>query len=78
MKSLLDEIWFIATSQTVALERLMARHIAGGRTEEEAKIKIERTDIPNAHLIEQTRNKADRIIEVETIEELKATASYSN
>jgi hypothetical protein len=44
----------------------------GGRTEEEAKHKINTTDIPNAQLIEKTRSKADRIIEVERILELES------
>ncbi|HEY9793911.1 MAG TPA: nucleoside/nucleotide kinase family protein [Candidatus Obscuribacterales bacterium] len=59
---LLDECWYIDATTDEILPRLMERHMAGGKTQEEARRKVESTDLPNARLIEQTRKFADCII----------------
>lgn len=63
LHSLFDEVWFINVSIETILPRLIERHIAGGRTPEGAKQKVESTDLPNAYLVEGTRKDADRIVE---------------
>lgn len=58
-----DEIWFIDVPVETVYPRLMARHLLA-RSEAEAKAKIESTDIPNARLIQGTKENADRIIRI--------------
>jgi pantothenate kinase len=60
--TLLDEVWFLSAPMELAIRRLTDRHVAGGRTREEARSKIESTDLPNAALVERTRPRADRIL----------------
>lgn len=62
LRELLDETWFIDCPMEVLEPRLLRRHINGGMSEEQARIKAESTDIPNARLIDTTRNCATRII----------------
>lgn len=58
-----DEVWFLNTSIETILPRLYARHQQGGRTPESARAKVESTDLPNARLIEPTKQHATRLIE---------------
>jgi pantothenate kinase len=67
---LLDESWYIDATVEEVLPRLLERHMAGGKTREEARAKVESTDLPNARLIEQTRKFADRIISSVEVAEL--------
>jgi pantothenate kinase len=62
IKPLLNEVWFIESSRAVIEPRLLERHIKGGRTEAAARLKMESTDLPNARLIEATRELADLVI----------------
>ncbi len=62
VRPLLDEVWFIDSSIDEIYPRLLERHILGGRTPEQARLKVESTDLANARLIEQTRPRADRIV----------------
>jgi len=59
---LLDECWFIESERGVIEERLLARHIRGGRDAAAARAKMESTDLPNADLIEATKCRAQRVI----------------
>ena len=65
VRPLLDEVWFIDSTLDTIYDRLIERHVLGGRTPEAAKIKVESTDFPNARLIEDTRKYADRVVQVE-------------
>jgi pantothenate kinase len=62
VRPLLDEVWFIAADEDVILPRLIERHVAGGKTTDGAREKVNSTDLPNARLIEATRQLADRVI----------------
>jgi pantothenate kinase len=64
LKSLLNVVWFLRIERSVALGRLLRRHMEGGMTGTQASAQIERVDIPNARLIEQTRIRADRVVEL--------------
>ena len=64
----LDEVWFVEGDEAVRRERLVARHVAFGRTWEEARAWVETTDEPNAELIRACRGQADRIVDVERTE----------
>jgi pantothenate kinase len=59
-----DEVWFLDVSFDTILPRLQERHIAGGKTPEGAKAKVESTDLPNAKIVEQTKNRAHRILDI--------------
>lgn len=59
---LLDDSWFLDASLETIRPRLIARHVEGGRLLDEAIAKVESTDLPNALLIEKTRNRARAIV----------------
>lgn len=59
---LLDEVWFVSASVEQVRPRLIARHMAGGRTRDEAIRKMESTDLPNAALVEGTKHRAHRVL----------------
>lgn len=62
ISELLDDSWFLDVSLETIRPRLIERHMAGGRTEEEAIAKVESTDLPNALIIGQTRNRARALV----------------
>ncbi|MGY0193881.1 nucleoside/nucleotide kinase family protein [Leptothrix sp. BB-4] len=51
---LLDEIWFVDVDPALRMERLVARHMRYGRSQQEAIDWAHGTDEPNARLIEAT------------------------
>ncbi len=51
---LLDEIWFVDVDPALRLQRLVARHMQFGRSEQQAIDWVHVTDEPNARLIEAT------------------------
>lgn len=58
----LDEAWFCDLSVEVRLTRLTARHVAFGRTPEQAAAWVAAVDEPNAARIENTRARADLVV----------------
>ena len=64
VRPLLDEVWFVEGDEAVRRQRLLDRHVAYGRTPEQARVWIETTDDPNAALIRESRARADQIIVV--------------
>ena len=58
----LDRCWFVAIDPAVRLERLVARHVAHGRTPEAAREWVGRTDEVNARLVDSTRSRADGVL----------------
>ena len=61
---LLDEAWFVEGDEVLRRQRLLDRHVAHGRTPEQARAWIETTDEHNAVLIRESRAKADQIVVV--------------
>ena len=58
--ALLDETWFVDASLDVAMRRVSARHVAVGRTEAEAKERVDGNDrINGALVIGESRANAD-------------------
>jgi pantothenate kinase len=55
----LDEVWFVNTDDTLRRDRLVQRHIRFGRSPQAARDWVDRTDEPNARLIEASRHRAD-------------------
>ena len=62
VRPLLDQAWYIDLDDATRDARLLARHIAYGRTPEAARAWIAATDAPNADLIARNRHRADRIV----------------
>ncbi|MGA6209322.1 nucleoside/nucleotide kinase family protein [Nocardia testacea] len=62
VRGLLDECWYVDADISVIERRLYERHIAGGRSSEEARAKIATSDMPNARLIAGTAVRADLVL----------------
>jgi len=62
ISELLDWRLYLSVEESVSVQRLFERHIAGGRSREEAEQKITLTDMPNFRLIQGTAKFADRIL----------------
>jgi pantothenate kinase len=65
IKPLLDETWYIEIDDAVRLERLIRRHIAFGKTPDDAARWAHGTDEANARLIAASRDRADLIVPAE-------------
>jgi pantothenate kinase len=61
---LLDEVWFVEQNDELRIERLIARHIAYGKSPEAARAWVLGSDQRNAELIATTRHRADVIVEL--------------
>jgi len=59
---LLDEAWFLALDEDERVARLVERHVRFGKTPEEAKRWVRRSDERNAALVNPTRARADIVI----------------
>ncbi|GAB2527528.1 nucleoside/nucleotide kinase family protein [Nocardia heshunensis] len=62
VRQLLDETWYLDVPRPIIEQRLLRRHIRGGRTPEAAKSKVTHSDLRNAALVETTRTRADLVL----------------
>jgi len=62
VRPLLDRVLFLAPDDDVRRARLVARHVAFGKTPAEAEAWVARSDDPNAALIAATAARADEVI----------------
>ena len=62
VRSLLDEVWFVATDEETRLLRLIRRHVTHGKDEEAATTWATTTDQANADLIAPTAALADLVV----------------
>lgn len=60
----MDDVFYIDAPHTVLLDRLIYRHMQGGKNQDDARVKVDSTDLPNATLIEKTRNLATRVVKL--------------
>jgi pantothenate kinase len=58
----LDEVWYLDVADEVRRSRLVARHVAFGRTPAQAEAWVARVDDPNAVLVAASRGRADRVL----------------
>jgi pantothenate kinase len=58
----MNEVWFVASEETVRVDRLVTRHIEFGKSPDEARVWVATTDQRNAELVAATAGKADRVI----------------
>lgn len=59
VRGLLDEAWYVDPGDAVRVPRLVARHVAFGRTPAEAEAWQRDTDAPNAARVARTAHRAD-------------------
>jgi pantothenate kinase len=62
LRRLLDETWYVEVDDADRRERLLARHVAHGRSPEAARAFAEGSDERNARLIAATRARADVLV----------------
>ncbi len=62
VRATLDEVVFLETDDLLRRARLVARHVAFGKTPAEAEAWVARVDDANAHLVAATRQRADRVV----------------
>lgn len=60
----LDEVWHVRVDEPVRRSRLLARHVAFGKSPDEAAAWIARVDEPNARLVEASVDRADRVLDL--------------
>ena len=58
----LDEVWFVEVDEAVRRARLVARHVAFGKSPADAERWVAEVDDPNAVLVASTRGRADRLV----------------
>lgn len=63
VRGLLDEAWYVHVDDEVRVPRLVARHVAHGRTPDAARTWVERSDEANARLVKQTAPRADVVLD---------------
>lgn len=64
IRSLLDDAWFLMPADVVRHERLIARHMAFGKSEEDARAWSMGSDERNAEVIRATMDAADLVIDL--------------
>ena len=64
VRAQIDEVWYVACSEGLRRERLLARHVTFGKSEQEAMEWVERVDEPNARMVEEARSRADLLIDL--------------
>jgi pantothenate kinase len=60
--ALLNEVWFCDAPLPARRDRLIARHVAFGKTPAAATEWVDAVDLPNAARIEPTRARADAVV----------------
>lgn len=64
VRAQLDAVWHVVTDDALRLPRLLARHVASGKTPAEAAAWVDRVDRPNGVLIEAARTRADLVLDL--------------
>jgi pantothenate kinase len=62
VRSLLDDVWFLAPEETARMARLIERHMNYGRDRDAARERSTGSDQLNANLIASTRPRADLVV----------------
>ncbi|MDO3649745.1 nucleoside/nucleotide kinase family protein [Nocardia mangyaensis] len=62
VRGLLDACWYLDAPREVLSERLLHRHAVGGRTPDQARVKVADSDLRNADLVAASRHRADQVL----------------
>ena len=57
-----DEVWYLDAHREVLRRRLIDRQLLSGRSEAEAVRHVDQSDLRNAELVAETRERADRTL----------------
>ncbi|WP_307827874.1 nucleoside/nucleotide kinase family protein [Nocardioides sp. SYSU D00038] len=60
----LDAVWHVVTEPVVRRRRLLARHVASGKSPAAAEQWVSRVDDPNAVIVDATASRADLVVEL--------------
>ena len=71
IRALIAEVWFVELDDTVRRNRLVARHVAFGKSEPEARRWVTEVDEPNARQIAATRHLADLLVDMAELEDVE-------
>lgn len=58
----MDQVWFVTSDEQTRIDRLVARHVAFGKTDDAARSWVGGVDGPNAELVSATAGAADRVV----------------
>jgi pantothenate kinase len=64
VRDLLSEVWYVDVPDGVRVARLVARHVEFGKSPDEARAWVERSDEANARAVAATRASADVVVEL--------------
>ena len=67
----LDQVWFCDPDPDVRLAQLIARHVEFGKSPEHARAWVAAVDVPNAELVDRTRERADFVVPADVLAGLK-------
>ncbi|MEU7628641.1 nucleoside/nucleotide kinase family protein [Nocardia sp. NPDC049220] len=62
VRAQLDEVWYLDAEDQVIERRLTDRHLRGGQTIEQTRVKIADSDMPNARVVAGTQDHADYVV----------------
>jgi pantothenate kinase len=62
VREALDEVWFLDCPDDVRRRRLVARHVAFGKTPADAEAWVTRVDDVDAAIVTESRGRADRVV----------------
>lgn len=63
-----DEVWFCRQDEAVRVERLVARHVRFGKSEDEARAWVERCDQSNARQVTPTADQAELVLDLTDVQ----------
>ena len=72
VKPLLDEAWYVEMDEATRFRWLIERHVAFGKTPEEAEAWVMRSDQRNAEAVAATRGRADVIVRLKVGDHARA------
>lgn len=64
VRSQLDEVWHLRVDDALRRDRLVARHVEFGKSQERARAWVERVDQPNAALVATAADRADLVLDL--------------
>lgn len=62
VREYLDEVWYLDAEEAVIEQRLLRRHLRGGKSPDRAEAMVAGSDLPNARLIARTADRADLVL----------------
>jgi pantothenate kinase len=64
VRACLDEVWYLHTDAGIRVPQLVDRHVRSGKSRSAAEDWVDRSDEANARLVESTRYRADRVLDL--------------